>query len=673
RAAAAELAARHPTRPEGLAARDGRADAVAAALDAWQGRPEPVALQGPTADELERELAGLPLAPEGDAEPHQRVRDAVRALDLARNAVAVMRETPTPDEASLPRIDEHRVRDLARRLRATQLPGAARLEEELADARVAAEGQRRPSPMPLLAGAGAALVLGLVLVALGLALPGVAAVAVAAGLGAWGWISGAASRTAADRLARAEAAVQPYREARAAEEADRLAAAEEARAAGLEPDPAELDRLADRLAAAAGARVAAEERRRRLEELEERVRAAERALLDAIVDRGGAAETDAATAWHAYQLACRRRADLAAAAAARPGLERQIEARRAAELTAAAAETAAAGAERRLREAAAAAGLDSGSGTDELVAGLRAWQRDRSERLRRNETAIAEWQRLQSLLDGSTLDELAERATADARRARELATQVGEPVATPAEPPAVLEARVARLNEVLVTETSRHDALRGSLQARREAVPDVAAAEESVLAAREELHRVEALAATLDRTLVLLRAAEERVHRSLSPVLAASVGRWLPLVCRGAYVDVSVDPADLSIRVKEAATGKWREARLLSEGTREQIYLLLRVAMAEHLVVNGETAPLLLDEVTVQSDPERKAQLLDVLHRLSAERQVVLFTHDDDVLVWADRRLDTERDATVLLPVRAGAAPTAAETPAGLAAVPIGD
>jgi uncharacterized protein YhaN len=134
--------------------------------------------------------------------------------------------------------------------------------------------------------------------------------------------------------------------------------------------------------------------------------------------------------------------------------------------------------------------------------------------------------------------------------------------------------------------------------------------------------------------------------------LAAAIGRWLPVVCQGAYEDVSVDPADLSVSVKESATGQWRQARLLSEGTREQIYLLLRVAMAEHLVTNGEQAPLLLDEVTVQSDSLRKAQLLDVLHRLSAERQVVLFTHDDDVLSWAQKRLDGERDAVVMLPAR---------------------
>jgi exonuclease SbcC len=139
------------------------------------------------------------------------------------------------------------------------------------------------------------------------------------------------------------------------------------------------------------------------------------------------------------------------------------------------------------------------------------------------------------------------------------------------------------------------------------------------------------------------------VHRDLAPVLGQAVARWLPIVSGGAYAEISVDPADLAVSVKEAMGGQWRNARLLSEGTREQIYLLLRVAMGEHLVTTGERAPLLLDEVTAQSDGDRKRQLLDVLHRLSGERQVILFTHDDDVVSWADGALHEPDDRLVRL------------------------
>jgi uncharacterized protein YhaN len=140
------------------------------------------------------------------------------------------------------------------------------------------------------------------------------------------------------------------------------------------------------------------------------------------------------------------------------------------------------------------------------------------------------------------------------------------------------------------------------------------------------------------------------------------VGRWLPIVSGGAYSEISVDPADLNVTVKEQATGQWRTARLLSEGTREQIFLLLRVAMAEHLVTTDERAPLILDEVTAQSDAERKVQMLQVLHRLSAERQVVLFTHDDDVVAWAQEALQAPQDRLVRLEAPPRMAPVAMET-----------
>jgi uncharacterized protein YhaN len=178
-------------------------------------------------------------------------------------------------------------------------------------------------------------------------------------------------------------------------------------------------------------------------------------------------------------------------------------------------------------------------------------------------------------------------------------------------------------------------------------------AEERAAASRTELGRVQNLAAVIDETLNLLEAAERRVHRDVAPILTASVQRHLPAITGGAYIEVGMNPRDLSVDVKEARTGQWRDARLLSEGTREQIYLLLRVAMAEHLVTTDESAPLLLDEVTAQSDPERKLRMLDVLHALSADRQIVLFSHDAEVLKWAALALREPRDRLIRLGVAA--------------------
>jgi uncharacterized protein YhaN len=51
------------------------------------------------------------------------------------------------------------------------------------------------------------------------------------------------------------------------------------------------------------------------------------------------------------------------------------------------------------------------------------------------------------------------------------------------------------------------------------------------------------------------------------------------------------------------------------------------------------TVPLVLDDVTVQSDPERTRAILELLHGLSTERQIVLFTQEPEVVQWATENL----------------------------------
>jgi exonuclease SbcC len=357
---------------------------------------------------------------------------------------------------------------------------------------------------------------------------------------------------------------------------------------------------------------------------------------------------DLRTAVRAYEAACAEREDMARTAASAEGLRRAIEARNAAEDGAARAEQAAAAIETALREAALRIGDPADGPAESLAAALAAWQGQRAEVARGTEIAIREWQELQGLLAGETLADLQGQARDRARTAAALATAEGTQLPLPigVDPGEAMNAargEASRAKEVV-------DALNGELRLLAGTMPDVAEAEERADAARAELARVQDLAAVIDETLSLLQTAERRVHRDLAPILTESVQRHLPAITGGAYVEVGMNPRDLSVDVKEASSGQWRDARLLSEGTREQIYLLLRVAMAEHLVTtSGERAPLLLDEVTAQSDPERKRRMLDVLHALSADRQVILFSHDDEVVTWAAESLSEPRDRLIRL------------------------
>lgn len=177
---------------------------------------------------------------------------------------------------------------------------------------------------------------------------------------------------------------------------------------------------------------------------------------------------------------------------------------------------------------------------------------------------------------------------------------------------------------------------------------EVSAAEEAFAAAQAELTRVRELDRILGLTSAFLTEARDRVHRDLAPVLASSLTQWLPQVTSGRYQRAVVNPATLAVRVA-GSDGSWREAERLSCGTAEQIYLLLRVALTRHLTHSAEAAPLLLDDVTAQSDAPRTREILTMLHALAAERQVILFAQDEEVVRWADARLAGPRHAHVRL------------------------
>ena len=148
------------------------------------------------------------------------------------------------------------------------------------------------------------------------------------------------------------------------------------------------------------------------------------------------------------------------------------------------------------------------------------------------------------------------------------------------------------------------------------AAPAVARADEEVDAAEAQLRRMEQLRRTTALTRRYLARAQEQTHRDIAPVLAATLRDWLPGVTRGRYVDALVDPETLAVQVY-GPSGRWRPADRLSVGTADQVYLLLRVALAQHLATSGETCPLLLDGVTAQADGERTTEILDLLLKLA--------------------------------------------------------
>jgi uncharacterized protein YhaN len=76
----------------------------------------------------------------------------------------------------------------------------------------------------------------------------------------------------------------------------------------------------------------------------------------------------------------------------------------------------------------------------------------------------------------------------------------------------------------------------------------------------------------------------------------------------------------------------------LSDGTRDQLFLALRLAYIENHCTVNEPCPVILDDVLMAFDDNRAAAALKALRELSAKTQVLLFTHHAHFL-----QLDTLR------------------------------
>ena len=339
-----------------------------------------------------------------------------------------------------------------------------------------------------------------------------------------------------------------------------------------------------------------------------------------------------------YEAACRENARLADRSARRSELEGQVEDRRKRERMAAAQRARRAAAESRFRAALAAFGFDDDATEDpEKWAARRLKERD--ERLH---TDRRNWDRLQYLFDGrdrdllaAERDAIADRLNAPGAADKAAADQAADEAARNLSGIELdRESDAARRQAADAAKDA--NILQGKLQEQR--LPELAELEEERDAADQELDTLRRAAEIVELTREHLEAARNEVHDLLALKLQKSLEERLGQITGGRYTAASIDPqANLEVKL-QVEDGKWRSASQLSQGTVDQVYLLLRIGLAEALGNTRETAPLFLDDSTVHCDADRTRRFLDLLLQLSDERQIVVFSQEEEVRAWAERR-----------------------------------
>lgn len=142
--------------------------------------------------------------------------------------------------------------------------------------------------------------------------------------------------------------------------------------------------------------------------------------------------------------------------------------------------------------------------------------------------------------------------------------------------------------------------------------------------------RLRLMQADYDAMVLARKTLDEAFHelqQSFGPRLNQRGGSILSGLTGGRYQAMRVDRA-FQIHVEEPGSGVLRESAFLSGGTGDQVYLALRLAVAELIGDPARPLPLCLDDVFVQYDDQRALDGLLFLRRYAEEqnRQVLLFS-----------------------------------------------
>ena len=123
----------------------------------------------------------------------------------------------------------------------------------------------------------------------------------------------------------------------------------------------------------------------------------------------------------------------------------------------------------------------------------------------------------------------------------------------------------------------------------------------------------------------MLSRAITKFEDSVRPELLESVAQLFTQLTDGAYLDVgrSLEADRLRVLTKDKV---WKSPAELSTGTRELLYLAVRLAFVRAHVREHESMPVFMDDVLVNVDAQRTVAVVRTLAELSQQMQIVLLT-----------------------------------------------
>ncbi|MEI7730851.1 MAG: AAA family ATPase [Verrucomicrobiota bacterium] len=127
---------------------------------------------------------------------------------------------------------------------------------------------------------------------------------------------------------------------------------------------------------------------------------------------------------------------------------------------------------------------------------------------------------------------------------------------------------------------------------------------------------------------MLRRQMEQHREKNQDPVICRA-SELFPRLTRGSFARLKVgfDDHDQPILLGVRPAGEEVRVTSMSDGTRDQLFLALRLASLERQLQSAEPVPLMVDDILINFDDDRAKATLEVLRDISHSTQVLFFTH----------------------------------------------
>ena len=151
----------------------------------------------------------------------------------------------------------------------------------------------------------------------------------------------------------------------------------------------------------------------------------------------------------------------------------------------------------------------------------------------------------------------------------------------------------------------------------------------------QRIAQLEDIYAAVTLAQTTLSAAASELQRRFAPRISQRAQALFSQLTDGRYTRLTLDE-ELAVHAGAADEPTLHSALWRSEGTVDQLYLALRLAVAEELTPE---APLILDDALVRFDETRLHAALQILQQEAQTKQVLLFTCQERESRWAEQNL----------------------------------